>query len=205
MKKTPFFICTAFMSVALLAGCDNRNEQATQNDQADNTRTAQEVTPASGGMGGAAAVARMDLVNAQGIGANVGSVTFMDTETGLEIRVDLDGLPPGQHGFHVHEKGDCSPGMQDGEMVAAGAAGGHYDPNRTGKHLGPDGGGHKGDLPILNVNPAGALTGVFQVDGVKVADFKGRALMIHEGGDNYLDEPVELGGGGARIACGVIR
>jgi Cu-Zn family superoxide dismutase len=85
------------------------------------------------------------------------------------------------------------------------AAGGHYDPAKAGKHLGPKGAGHLGDLPALMVAADGTATQPMTVDRLKVADVKGRALMIHAGGDNYSDEPKPLGGGGARVACGVIN
>ncbi len=63
---------------------------------------------------------------------------------------DLADLPPGDHGFHVHVNPDCGPGAGPDGLPAAGlAAGGHYDPANSGKHLGPRGEGHKGDLPAL--------------------------------------------------------
>jgi len=79
------------------------------------------------------------------------------------------------------------------------AAGGHYDPANTGKHLGPQGEDHKGDMPVLSVDASGKAT----KPHLTVTDVKGRAIMIHSGGDNYSDQPAPLGGGGARIACGV--
>lgn len=141
----------------------------------------------------------------QGNGETVGTVTFSDSADGLVIKTDLMGLPPGEHGFHVHEKPDCSPVVKDGKMTHAGAAGGHYDPEKTGKHLGPGGGGHKGDLPVLKVAEDGTAKVTMILKGIKAEEFKDRSLMVHEGGDNYSDSPAPLGGGGPRIACGVIR
>lgn len=140
-----------------------------------------------------------------GNGDAVGTVTFSDSDDGLVIKTDLKGLPPGKRGFHVHEKPDCSPVSKDGKMTHAGAAGGHYDPDKTGKHLGPGGGGHKGDLPVLTVAEDGTAKVVMTLKGVKAEEFKNRSLMIHAGGDNYSDEPEPLGGGGPRIACGIIQ
>lgn len=139
-----------------------------------------------------------------GPGQEVGNVTFTDDKDGITIETNLNGLPPGKHGFHVHEKPDCGAVSKDGKMTHAGAAGGHYDPEKTGKHLGPEGGGHKGDLPFLTVAEDGTAKVTLRVKGIKAEEFKNRSLMVHEGGDNYSDEPA-LGGGGARIACGVIR
>jgi Cu-Zn family superoxide dismutase len=107
--------------------------------------------------------------------------------------------------MHLHEKPDCGPGEKDGKRQAGLAAGGHYDPNKTGKHEGPKGEGHLGDLPALTVNEKGEAKSSLTAGRIKVADARGRALMIHEGGDNYSDQPKPLGGGGGRIACGVIK
>ena len=117
----------------------------------------------------------------------------------------VDNLPPGQRGFHVHMNGSCEPNEQDGKKVPAGAAGGPLDPHGTKAHQGPGKSGHTGDLPALQVAEDGSAKQPVQAPQLKtLADVKGRALMIHAGGDNYADQPAPLGGGGARIACGVI-
>ena len=66
----------------------------------------------------------MTLAAANGPGEAVGVVTFRDTRKGAAIKVELHGLPPGQHGFHVHDKPSCDPGMVGGAMAPAGGAGG---------------------------------------------------------------------------------
>ena len=83
-----------------------------------------------------------------------------------------------------------------------GAAGEHYDPDETKSHRGPYGQGHKGDLPQLQIARNAAEITVTS-SRLRMADVAGRALVIHEGGDNYTDKP-ENGGAGARIACGVV-
>jgi Cu-Zn family superoxide dismutase len=95
--------------------------------------------------------------------------------------------------------------MKEGKPVAALAAGGHYDPATTGKHEGPQGKGHLGDLPALTVGPDGKAVTPVTAPRLKMADVHGRSLMIHTGGDNYADQPAPLGGGGARVACGVVK
>ena len=136
----------------------------------------------------------------------VGTVWFKDTANGLLIEVKLKNLPQGEHGFHVHENPDCSStNSKSGKVEYASRAGGHFDPYKTGKHLGPNGGGHLGDLPYLSVNAHGEVTRNFYLKDIKAEDFKNRSLMIHYGGDNYKDIPLPLGGGGARIACGIIE
>lgn len=139
-----------------------------------------------------------------GLGEKIGTVRLFDGNGGLNVQTRLTALPPGQHGFHVHEAGDCGPTAKDGRTGAGLAAGGHYDPHGTGKHEGPTGHGHAGDLPLLMVGADGSAKTKMKAEHLKVADLRGRALMIHAGGDNYADQPQPLGGGGARIACGVI-
>src|SRR4051794_4149693 len=84
------------------------------------------------------------------------------------------------------------------------AAGGHLDPKSSGRHEGPAGNGHLGDLPALTVNNDGTADTPVVAQRIKLSDLPGHALMIHAGGDNYSDSPEKLGGGGERIACGVI-
>ena len=92
-----------------------------------------------------------------------------------------------------------------GVNVAGLAAGGHYDPTHAGKHEGPGKHGHKGDLPLITADAQQNVKAKLHVNGLTTKDIKGRSLMIHAGDDNYSDQPAPLGGGGARIACGVIK
>ncbi len=142
-------------------------------------------------------------ISASGVGVQIGTVDLRDTADGLQITTNLSKLPSGSHGFHVHENPNCGPGTADGKPAAGLAAGGHYDPGHTGKHMGPNGAGHMGDLPVLAVGLDGRARATMTVRRLTVAAIRGRALMIHAGGDTY-GEPPTLGGGGARIACGVI-
>jgi Cu-Zn family superoxide dismutase len=150
--------------------------------------------------------APMALVTPTGTGKMIGSVTIAESKNGLVFTPSLTDLPPGTHGFHVHENGSCAANEKDGKPVAAGAAGGHFDPKGTRQHLGPNGSGHLGDLPPLSVGADGrAEVAVTAPRLTKLAEVKGKALMIHAGGDNYADKPAPLGGGGPRIACGIIE
>ena len=146
----------------------------------------------------------MRRVTADGAGAAVGTVRIEDARGGLLIVPALRNLTAGMHGFHVHQNGNCGPSESDGKNVPGGAAGGHFDPGNTGKHLGPYGDGHLGDLPVLWADRAGESRTPLFAPRLSVARVKGKALMIHAGGDNYSDTPKRLGGGGARFACGVI-
>jgi Cu-Zn family superoxide dismutase len=148
----------------------------------------------------------MKIVDNTGIGNAIGKVTITESSAGLVFTPNLKELPPGAHGFHVHEKGSCNLAEKDGKPVAAGAAGGHFDPHATKHHGAPTGDGHLGDLPPLIVGTDGdAVTAVTAPRLTQLAEVRGKALMVHVGGDNFSDQPAPLGGGGARIACGVIE
>jgi len=147
----------------------------------------------------------MNSIDAKGAVASIGTVALADSPNGLVISPSLSGLKAGDHGFHVHQNPSCGPAKKDGKMGAGLAAGGHYDPKGAKKHTGPGGHGHLGDLPVLKVGADGKAGGKLTVANLKVADIKGRSLMIHENGDNYSDQPKALGGGGGRVACGLIK
>ncbi|WP_024694295.1 superoxide dismutase family protein [Pseudomonas syringae] len=147
----------------------------------------------------------INLVSADGAPKPIGTVTVSETEYGLLFTPKLSGLPAGIHGLHVHENGSCEAGTKDGVKVAALAAGGHFDPAKTGKHLGPYADGHLGDLPALYVMADGTADYPVLAPRLKnISQIKGHALMVHAGGDNHSDHPKPLGGGGDRAACGVI-
>jgi Cu-Zn family superoxide dismutase len=146
----------------------------------------------------------MNFVNETATGASAGTITVTESAYGLVFTPALTGLPAGLHGFHVHENPSCLSGEKDGKKVAALGAGAHLDPQKTGQHGYPWGDGHLGDLPPLYVGGDGVANQPVLGPRLKLADLKGRSLMIHAGGDNHADHPAPLGGGGARIVCGVV-
>lgn len=150
-------------------------------------------------------VIEMYAIDSSGVGAGVGTITATETRWGTVFTPALSGLVGGGtlHGFHIHTNPDCGPGKKDGKPVAGLAAGGHYDPSGSGRHEGPYGNGHLGDLPVLYVDTAGSAITPVLAPRVELDDVAGRALMIHQGGDNYADTPKPLGGGGPRVYCGV--
>jgi superoxide dismutase, Cu-Zn family len=147
----------------------------------------------------------MNMVDEKGTGSAIGQIVISESPYGLVFTPSLTGLPQGIHGFHVHENPSCAPQEKDGKMIPALAAGGHYDPAGSKKHGLPWGDGHLGDLPALTVDASGNANNPVLAPRLKVADVKGRSLMIHLGGDNHADHPAPLGGGGTRLACGIIQ
>lgn len=139
-------------------------------------------------------------------GKTLGTVSIEQTSYGSVFVPNLSGLPAGLHGFHIHTNASCDSIMKDDKTVLGGAAGGHYDPKETGKHGTPwSDDNHIGDLPALYADAKGMATQPVLAPRVQLSDVKNRALMIHAGGDNHSDHPAPLGGGGARIVCGVIK
>ncbi len=153
---------------------------------------------------GASVHVTMRQVDSGGVGNIIGIIELQDTAKGLKIWPNLRGLSQGQHGTHVHQNPNCVAADKDGKMVPGLAAGGHFDPDNTGRHEGPTGQGHLGDLPVLYVDAAGRATRNSWAPRLKTTDLAGRAIIIHAGGDNYSDNPKKLGGGGTRVACGVV-
>lgn len=129
-----------------------------------------------------------------------GTVTFRQHGDHVMVTAKVTGLKPNrEHGFHVHEKGDCSSG--DGMST-----GGHFNP--TGKPHGPQSTDHHaGDLPALKADASGNANASFHLSGVTIgsgaADLVGRGLIVHADPDDYKTQPT--GSSGARIACGVIK
>lgn len=150
-------------------------------------------------------VVAMRAISEAGVGKIIGIIKLADSERGLLITPDLAELPPGAHGFHIHQNPSCATLEKEGKKVAGLGAGGHYDPTNSGKHEGPAGAGHSGDLPALVVAADGSTTQPMLAARLKLADVIDRAIIIHAGSDNYRDDPKPLGGGGARIACGIIE
>ena len=130
-----------------------------------------------------------------------GVVRFMDHGKGkIHVTAELSGLKPGaQHGFHIHQFGDCS--APDGT-----SAGGHYDPAGVGHHGEPGADKrHAGDLGNIQADTAGNGTLDAMFSGITIAGemnpIIGRGVIVHAEPDDY-GQPT--GNAGARIACGVI-
>ncbi|HET9417704.1 MAG TPA: superoxide dismutase family protein [Chthoniobacterales bacterium] len=127
-----------------------------------------------------------------------GTVAF--SKTGAETRVvaDIENLTPGKHGFHIHEKGDCS-------AADASSAGGHFNPTHQ-HHGGPAGTErHAGDLGNIEADASGKAhldwTGKLSFSGSD--SIIGKSVVVHEKEDDLKTDPA--GNSGARVACGEIH
>ncbi|HLU77105.1 MAG TPA: superoxide dismutase family protein [Burkholderiales bacterium] len=144
--------------------------------------------------------ARAELVPTAGNQAK-GTVNFAQYRDKVRVSGKITGLVPNsQHGFHVHEKGDCS-------APDATSAGGHFNPlNKAHGHAVP-GGRHAGDMPNLRADGAGQATFSFDLSGMSVNEGEtnvvGRSVIVHAKPDDYRTQPT--GDAGARLACGVIE
>jgi Cu-Zn family superoxide dismutase len=128
-----------------------------------------------------------------------GTVTFTQKGNIVVVDAKVAGLTPGSHGFHIHEKGDCSSG--DGM-----SAGGHFNP-RGKPHAAPTTDDrHTGDMPMLVADAAGNATLTVELDVMTIGsgdnDIVGRGLIVHKDPDDFKTQPT--GNSGARVACGVI-
>jgi superoxide dismutase, Cu-Zn family len=144
---------------------------------------------------------KVDAYNPEG--DSLGKITLQEQSKGVELDIDLEGLPAGEHAIHIHEKGICTaPDFK--------SAGNHLNPENK-KHglLHPEG-SHAGDLPNLIVGEDGTAKVKLMAPQVTLKDGKGSLLpkdgtsiVIHEAKDDGMTQPA--GEAGNRIACGEIK
>jgi superoxide dismutase, Cu-Zn family len=130
-----------------------------------------------------------------------GTVHLSDAGEGnVDVQVDLTGVPPGTHGFHIHEKGDCGNNGAN--------AGGHFNPTSM-VHGAPDAvSHHAGDFGNVTADSSGEVHTRFTTHSVSLKSGEtnnpvGKAVVLHEKADDLVSQP--SGNAGARIACGVIE
>lgn len=141
------------------------------------------------------------IINVEG--AKVGETVFTETAEGMTIDIVAEGLTPGLHGTHIHEKGECTP--PDFK-----SAGGHFNPTSKEHGFKNPKGFHLGDLPNIDVDSTGKvnvslkLTDITLKPGAEnsILDSDGSALVIHEKADDNITDPA--GDAGERIACSAI-
>jgi len=129
-----------------------------------------------------------------------GTVLFEKQADGkVRMTAKVSGLTPGAHGFHVHEKGDCS-------APDASSAGGHFNPHQTSHGKAGEGTHHAGDLPSLEADANGNAELDVVLDSIALCgdhSIVGRSLIVHADPDDYVSQPT--GNAGARVACAVIQ
>jgi superoxide dismutase, Cu-Zn family len=145
--------------------------------------------------------AHADLINGQG--DKIGTATFVQTNAGVQIDLNVSQLPPGVLGIHLHAVGKC-------ETPSFASAGGHLNPEMKKHGKNNPEGPHAGDLANIEVGADGKAKASFVNAAVTLADGPnslfhegGSSLVIHEKADDYKTDPT--GNSGARIACGVIQ
>ena len=194
MRNQSYMSLAAGLAVAVVAVSFH-----TANAQATKTK-AKAAEHAAAGHAGDASKVTVAVAVVQGLGDHKvkGKVTFTQKSDGVEIVGEFTGLQPGEHGFHVHEFGDCS--MADGKC-----AGGHFNPN-GGKHSGPeDPARHAGDFGNIKADSTGKATykrldTMIALNGPN--SVIGRSVIVHAKADDLKTQP--SGDAGDRIGCGTI-
>jgi Cu-Zn family superoxide dismutase len=130
-----------------------------------------------------------------------GRVRFTATGAGVQVHALVTGLTPNrEHGFHVHEAGDCS-------AADASSAKGHFDPHSRPHGHYQAASHHAGDMPNLRADASGRAEAIVVLNGVSLhegpSNIVGRSVIVHAQPDDYRSQPA--GNAGARVACGVIR
>jgi superoxide dismutase, Cu-Zn family len=206
VATTSLLSATVFSLVVACGGADEAPDESSGGD----TAAATEQTESDTGE------LTATLVDPEG--TEVGTVTFSEEDEGTEVSVDVTGLPPGFHGFHVHAIGVCEPDSANpsdpsmtGDFLSAG---GHIGAGES------DHGEHPGDLPSLYVDQSGSGSLTAVTDALAFADLTdddGSAVMVHDSRDNYANIPeryapggpdemtLNTGDAGARIACGLVE
>lgn len=199
--KFSLIVATAStLSFALMTGCNPPNKetpkassQASVPSGTTSEATGSTTTPAANQVSAKAELSALQGSNVKGI------VTFIQDGSSMHVVADISGLAPGEHGFHIHEKGDCS--AADGS-----SAGPHFNPaNAT--HGGPGAGSHHaGDLGNITADAEGKAHLDVMVDGISfdgASSILNRSVVVHEKKDDLKSQPA--GDSGKRIACGVIQ
>jgi len=183
---------TALLSLGILA-CGGSDNAA-----ADSAAGASAAAVSADGAAGAGAGVNVAMISASG--QELGTLILSESAGTISVSGALRGLPPGEHGIHLHMVGQCTPPFE--------TAGGHWNPTSRSHGTQNPAGPHAGDMPNISVgadssvnvtvtSAAGPLRGA-----TGLVDMDGAAVLIHATADDYKTDP--SGNSGARIACGAI-
>lgn len=176
-------VLSGFFALVLIAGCVQKDEEIhTENDNDSSTDFAN-------------AVASIYPTDGNEVS---GTVTFTQGSDGIDINAEISGLSEGEHGFHIHQYGDCT--AADGT-----SAGGHYAPDGDPHGSPEDANSHDGDLGNITADAEGNASMSTSSSDIVMNGAKsiiGRAVVIHSGADDFTSQP--SGAAGSRVACGVI-
>lgn len=182
--SAPALSVVGFSAMALLSGCAMVGDRG--GVDADNYPAGSRVP--------------VQFINSDGDAT--GSAILTQAPHGVLIDVELRGMPPGWHAFHVHERGRCeTPDFQ--------SAGDHFNPERDDHGYEVEDGYHAGDLPNVFVSESGRAQFQFFADRLSLGgenallDGDGSALVVHSRSDDYRSQP--SGDAGDRIACAVVQ
>ncbi|MBR7797142.1 MAG: superoxide dismutase family protein [Bacillota bacterium] len=202
--KRSYAILIFGLVLLLLAACNPNNEEQQGNVDKNNEQDQQnEDSPTVGNPDNATAEEEVLVSLKDKDDHVVATATLKQVKSGVHIKLNGENLPPGTHGFHIHETGSCQP--PDFK-----SAGGHFNPGQTKHGKKHPEGPHAGDLPNIEVGEDGTVNTETTAELVTLKKGKdnslykegGTALVIHAGADDYISQP--SGDAGDRIACGVI-
>jgi len=147
----------------------------------------------------------MEYLRNDGVRDTLGGITAYEMPDGLYFKVVVTRFTPGFKGFNLLSHGNCDPFARNGRLELGGAAGELYNPTGAKKHAGPFvPESYLGALPKTEANSQGWIFMTLVAPRLKLADLRGRALVLREYDDNYKASP-PLGGAGGIAACGLVR
>jgi Cu-Zn family superoxide dismutase len=202
------FIRISILGLAVLAACGPRIEKARTADTATSATSANDVQDRSPGPNTPQSASPVSAAATLQAGPSTpgfsGTVTFTPAANGaVRVVADLRGVPPGRHGIHLHENGQCNHDESSGKHFTS--AGGHFNPNGAPHACPPTDPRHAGDFGNVEVGADGTghldlTTNLLSLTGANMV--MGKAVILHAGADDCSTQP--SGNSGDRLACGVI-
>ncbi|MBC7372135.1 MAG: superoxide dismutase family protein [Bdellovibrionaceae bacterium] len=182
-------IATTIVTIALCSACASKDTSTTTVAQEGNPAPVESQGPTS-------AEAVFTAAKKQ---KAKGTIHFMQVGDSVNVKGTLTGLKPGKHGFHIHEKGDCS-------VDGFASAGGHFNPMNESHGAADASVKHAGDMGNITADKKGNATYKMELKGMKVSGAMGiigKAVIIHDKPDDLKTQPA--GDAGGRVACSVIE